>query len=208
MLPREKFVKRSIDALSDVELIAILLSTGTKGRGFMQISQDVARKIKKVSTVDEIFVSIRSVSGVGDVKAMKIVAGIEFGRRLFGKEDVNMMIVNSNQAYQLLKGISKYKQEHFVALYLNARYEVLLKQTINIGSVNSVSVLPRDVITPGLECNCAYVVLAHNHPSGGLSASEEDVIVTRNIAKACNLVGIKLLDHLVITTEGWVTVEI
>lgn len=209
MLPREKFLKRNISSLSDAELIAILLSTGTKERNFMELSNDVVRKVKGLKVVEEIFPIITQIKGVGEVKAMKIVAGIELGRRLYGKsENEKVRLINSKQAFEYLKGMSRYKQEHLIAVYLNARYEILLKKTVNIGTVNAVSVLPRDVIIPGLECNSAFVLIAHNHPSGGLTASDGDIEVTKDILSACKLVGIKLLDHLIITENGWITVEI
>jgi DNA repair protein RadC len=209
MLPREKFSKRNISALTDTELVAIILSTGIKGRDFMQLSSDVLRKIKSVGHLDYIFPTIKLLRGVGEVKAMKIVAGIELGKRLYGKEDPQKIrVVNSQQAYEYVKRIGKYKQEHLVAVYLNARYELLLKRTVSIGSLASVSVSPRDIIIPGLESNCAFVVLAHNHPSGDPTPSGEDVELTKQFKSALEIVGIQLLDHLVVGGEGWESVTL
>lgn len=209
MLPREKFSKRNISALTDAELIAIILSTGIKGRDFMQLSSDVVRKIKNIELVEDIYPTITQLKGVGQVKAMKIVAGIELGKRFFGKPDVQKVrIVNSQQAYEYVKKIAKFKQEHLVAVYLNARYEVLLKRTISIGSVDSVSVSPRDIIIPGLECNAAFVFIAHNHPSEGAIPSGADVEFTKKLKKAVDIVGLKLLDHIVVVKDDWKSVDI
>jgi DNA repair protein RadC len=209
MLPREKFSKRNISALTDTELIAIILSTGIKGRDFMRLSGDVVRKIKNVELVEDIYPTITLLKGVGQVKAMKIVAGIELGKRLFGKTDGRKVrIVNSQQAYEYVKKIGKFKQEHLIAVYLNARYEVLLKRTISIGSLDKVSVSPRDIIIPGLENNCAFVLLAHNHPSGDSSPSKDDSFVTKSLVEALKIVGIKLLDHIVVSETGWQSVSI
>jgi DNA repair protein RadC len=208
MLPREKFSKRNISALTDTELIAIILSTGIKGRDFMQLSVDVVRKIKNVELVEDIYPTITQLKGVGQVKAMKIVAGIEFGKRLFGKEGIKKRIINSQQGYELVKGIAKFKQEHLIAIYLNARYELLLKKTVSIGSLASVSVSARDIIIPGLESNCAFVLLAHNHPSGDPTSSREDIDLTSKFKVALDMVGIRLLDHLVIGGEKWESVPL
>jgi DNA repair protein RadC len=208
MLPREKFSKRNISALTDTELIAIIVSTGIKGRDFMQLSADVVRKIKNVELVEDIYPTITQLKGVGQVKAMKIVAGIELGKRLFGKTDGRKVrIVNSQQAYEYVKGISRFKQEHLVAVYLNARYEVLLKRTVSIGSLSGVSISPRDIIIPGLECNAAFVFIAHNHPSGDESPSKEDIELTSFLRSSLKIVDLELLDHLVIVSSGWRAVE-
>jgi DNA repair protein RadC len=208
MLPREKFSKRNISALTDTELVAIILSTGIKGRDFMRLSTDVVRKIKNVELVEDIYPTITQLKGVGQVKAMKIVAGIELGKRLFGKTDgKKVRIINSQQAYEYVKKISRFKQEHLVAVYLNARYEVLLKRTVSIGSLSSVSISPRDIIIPGLECNAAFVFIAHNHPSGDENPSKEDIELTSFLRSSLKIVDLELLDHLVIVSSGWRAVE-
>jgi DNA repair protein RadC len=93
-----------------------------------------------------------------------------------------------------------------MAVYLNARYELLGKRTIRIGSLNRLSVSPRDIIIPALEFNSAGVILAHNHPSGDSEPSKEDVILTKRIEKAFDIVGLSLIDHLVVARKNWVSV--
>lgn len=209
MLPREKFSKRNISALTDTELVAIILSTGIKGRDFMKLSADVIKRIKNIELVEDIYPTITQLKGVGQIKAMKIIAGIELGKRFFGKSDIQKVkIVNSQQAYEYIRGIAKYKQEHLIAVYLNARYEVLLKRTVSIGSVDNVSVSPRDIIIPGLECNSAFLFIAHNHPSGVVVPSRADVEFTVKLKKAIDIVGLRLLDHLVVVKDDWKSVEI
>jgi DNA repair protein RadC len=211
MLPREKFLRNGIDALSDNDLIAILIGSGIKGKDFKSISLSILRKIRKsIKEGDEITVkSLSKTEGVGQVTAMRILAGMELGRRVYGiYSQEKISIQNSKQAYELLKNMTKFKQEHVVALYLNSRFELIEKKTIRIGGVDNSQLLPRDVITYALDNNSSYVVMAHNHPSGDCSPSQEDMLLTQRLSEAMNLMGITLLEHIVIARNGWKSIEI
>jgi len=210
MLPREKYIERGIDSLSDMELLAIIVGRGIKGKNFLSVSRSLISRMrsilaaKKNITLD----SIQDIDGIGEVTGMKILCGIELGKRLYEIVDVEKMFVrNSQDAYLALKQIGKRKQEHVVALFLNSRFEVISKKTICIGSLDGVNVLPRDIIIPALELNASSVVIAHNHPSGDSSPSQEDVEITRRISSALELVGLSLLDHIVIAENEWRRVE-
>ena len=140
---------------------------------------------------------------------MKILCGIELGRRLYDIGNAEKIFIkNSEDAYSVLKYIGKRKQEHVVALFLNSRFEVISKKTICIGTLDGVNVLPRDIIIPALEFNASSVVLAHNHPSGDSTPSGEDIEITRRINSALELVGLTLLDHIVVAKDEWRRVEI
>jgi DNA repair protein RadC len=211
MLPREKYLEKGIDNLTDMDLIAILVGSGVKGKDFLSVSRSVISRIRrvikngKVIEVDD----ITKVDGVGVVTAMRILCGIELGKRLYGLEDNERSLVrNSEEAYTVLRDIGGKKQEYIVALFLNSRFEVLDRRVICIGSLDGVSVLPRDIIIPALELNASSVVIAHNHPSGDASPSNEDVLITRRIQEGLELVGLNLLDHIVIGKDNWKRVEV
>jgi DNA repair protein RadC len=211
MLPREKYIERGIDSLSDMELLAIIIGRGIKGKNFMSVSRSLLSKMrsvlesKKIITLD----SIRDIEGIGEVTGMKILCGIELGRRLYDIGNAEKIFIkNSEDAYSVLKYIGKRKQEHVVALFLNSRFEVISKKTICIGTLDGVNVLPRDIIIPALEFNASSVVLAHNHPSGDSTPSGEDIEITRRINSALELVGLTLLDHIVVAKDEWRRVEI
>lgn len=211
MFPREKYLEKGIDNLSDIDLIAILVGRGIKGKDFMSVSRSVISKIRQIIGKGNRLeiTDITTISGVGIVTAMRILCGIELGRRLYdlcGKESV--LIKNSQEAYDILKYIGKKKQEHLVGIFLNSRFEVLDKRVICIGSLDGVTVIPRDVIIPALELNASSIVLAHNHPSGDSSPSNEDIAITRKIQDGLNLVGLNLLDHIIIGDNEWRRVEI
>ncbi len=210
MLPREKFSQRGIDSLSDSELISIIVGSGCRKSSFSQISLRILKLLRKTVesgrklNIDDLLL----VDGVGKITAMKILSGIELGRRVYfwdkGDRDV---LRNSKEAYEYLKRMKELKQENIVCVFLNARFEVLKKKTIAIGTLDRAVVLPRDIIISALEVNASSVILAHNHPSGTSQPSNEDVVVTRRIRESLELVGIEFLDHLVISHDGWSSVE-
>lgn len=211
MLPREKFLRGGVDSLSDTDLISILVGSGIKGKDFRTISLSILKKIKKniKCGIDTSISDLTYIDGVGGVTAMRILSGIELGRRIYGLYMGQTTVVkNSNQAYELLKGISNLKQEHIIALYLNSRFELLEQRTVRIGGVDNAGLLPRDVITYALERNASFVVLAHNHPSGDCTPSNEDVLLTQRLKEAMDIVGISLLEHIVIAKGGWKSVDI
>ena len=211
MLPREKYIQKGIDALSDMELLAIIIGRGIRGKDFLSVSRSVLGKMRKALEKGEVITleGICEVDGIGEVTGMKILCGIELGRRLYDLGNKEKIIIhNSEDAYLVLKYIGKRKQEHVVALFLNSRFEVITKKVICIGSLDGVNVLPRDIIIPALECNASSVIMAHNHPSGDSSPSMEDVELTRRMNSALELVGLTLLDHIVVAKDEWRRVEI
>ena len=206
MFPREKFLLKGIDNLSDIDLVAILVGSGIKGRNFLSVSRGVINCIRKIiKNGDSLRIEhITKIEGVGEVTAMKILCGIELGRRLYGlNESERLLVRNSNEAYELLKDVSKKKQEYVISLFLNSRFEVLDKRVICIGSLDGVSILPRDIIIPALELNASSIIMAHNHPSGDSTPSKEDVFITERIKEGLELVGLNLLDHIVIGKDEW-----
>lgn len=211
MLPREKFQQRGVDSLSDNDLIAILVGSGIKGKNFRSISLSVLKQIRNsVKNGKELSLEeLSKTDGVGDITAMRILSGMELGRRVYGiYPSQKFLIYNSQDAYEHLKNIATFKQEHIVALYLNSRFELLEQKTVRIGGVDNAQLLPRDVITYALENNASYVVLAHNHPSGDCSPSQEDVLLTTRLEEAMQLMGIKLLEHIVIAKDGWKSIDV
>lgn len=210
MQPREKFLSRGIDSMSNEELLAVIISKGIKGYNFTSISASVYRKVKRcVSQNLDIFEEIKGIKGIGEVKAMQIVAGIELGKRIHNADNIRKIkILNTEEAWKMLEYMSKYRKEHVIAIFLNARYEVLKKEVIATGSLDRITIHARDIVTPALRLGCAYIILAHNHPSGDSTPSNEDKVFTLSLKSALDIMGIKLLDHLVISSSGWQSVDI
>ena len=211
MLPREKFIKRGINALTENDLISIIISKGIKGRDYRKISIEVYSKLKEIiNEKRELDIGyINSILGVGNVKAMQLISGIELGRRLYQKLDRGVIrILNSNQLYELLSKESRYRQERMIGIYLNSRYELISKKIIAIGNIDNVSIDIREIITYALEFNACYVAISHNHPSGDTTPSVEDIRFTKRLNRALDLMNINFLEHLIIGVNGWTRVDI
>jgi DNA repair protein RadC len=209
MLPREKFSQRGIDSLTDSDLVSILVGSGIKGKDFSSVSKSVIKKFRTIlQSEKEIYIQdLTNISGVGEVTAMRILSGIELGKRLYGLNEKKERIMTSEQAYMLLKDIGTKKKEYVIAVFLNSRFEVIKKETICIGSLDGVGIVPRDILIPALESNAGYVVIAHNHPSGDATPSKEDIVITKRISEALDLVGLRLIDHLVISNTDWKCID-
>lgn len=211
MLPREKFLKGGINILSDIELVEILVGSGIKGRDFKQISRSVMNLVKdcvKENTPLSIK-ELLKIEGVGSVLAMRIVAGIELGRRIYGLFDKEILrITDSKQAYGILKDMSSLKRERVDMVCLNSRFEYICRESIAMGSLNCAKLSPREVLYTAITNNSAFVILAHNHPSGDSTPSQEDIFLTKSISNILEITGIQLLDHIVIGRSSWSSVEI
>lgn len=211
MLPREKFLKRGISVLSDIELVQILVGSGIKGRNFIQISRSIMNKIKG-SVKEEKHLDVEqlvSIGGVGKVVAMRIVAGIELGRRIYGLFDKEVIrVTDSTCAYEIFKDMKDLKRERVDIVCLNSRFEYLCRESIAMGSLNCANLSPREVLYTAISNNSAFVLLAHNHPSGDSTPSQEDISLTKSINDGLELVGIQLLDHIVIGKNDWKSISI
>ena len=211
MLPREKFLKGGINILSDIELVEILVGSGIKGRDFKQISRSVMNLVKD-SIKQNTPLSIQEllkIEGVGSVLAMRIISGIELGRRIYGLFDKEIVrITDSKQAYEILKEMSSLKRERVDMVCLNSRFEYICRESIAMGSLNCAKLSPREVLYTSITNNSAFVILAHNHPSGDSTPSQEDISLTKSISNILEITGIQLLDHIVIGRDTWSSVEI
>ncbi len=190
--------------LSDVELLAILLGTGCAKKDVMMVSDSLLKQIplKKLSSVH--VKDLTAFPGVGTFKASRILAAMELGERVYAPAHLDKVIIKSTkQIIAELKEFSCKKQEYLVTLYLNARHEMVGKEVIGIGSLNSMVITPKEIFTPALQLPCTFVVIAHNHPSGDPNPSDDDIQFTKRIHEAGELMGIHLLDHIVLARSSY-----
>lgn len=198
--PREKLLRKGAAALSDQELLAVLLGTGTLGTDVMSL----ADKLKRI--VDEKGFAIRaedltSVAGVGDAKATLILAAIEFARRRIKPDGAKI-----EEPADLLPHVRHYadrKQEHFLCATINGANEILNIRVVSIGLVDRTPVHPREVFADALSDRASGVIVAHNHPSGGLEPSPHDLDVTAQLKAAGAVMGIALLDHIIFNKNDY-----
>lgn len=202
--PREKLVELGAKGLKDKELLAILLRTGHDQKNAIELADEVLKKcdIKKLLcyTIND-FLNIK---GIDQGKACTLVASFELVKRALEVEDNNLpIIMSARDAVNHLQELRTARKEHFVALYLNARNQLIYKETISVGTLNASLVHPREVFKPAIDNLAVSIIVAHNHPSGNLGMSEEDVKMTKKLASVGEIMGVGVIDSLIITESGF-----
>jgi DNA repair protein RadC len=199
--PREKLEKLGPSALKDDELLALLLRTGYAGKNVLELSRELLRRHPDGGLRKLKFEELKALKGVGASRASTLLAAFELAERLSDKPQ-EPVLDSPQKAADRLRWMRSLKQEHFAALYLNARHQAIFEDTIFKGTLSSSLVHPREVFAPALEKRAAAIIVAHNHPSGDPRPSAEDREATRRLRRAGELLGIELLDHLVIAEKG------
>lgn len=208
MQPREKLIQKGTDALSDLELLAILIGTGYKGRSYRDVARSCLKSMRKRLDNGDLGVKdLVGVRGIGAGKACKIVAGVELGKRLYTVKNEDLFVADSASAYEILKGMGKLKQEQVRVLFLDGRYRLKADRVVAVGALNRVSIEPHVILSTALELNAVNLIMAHNHPTGVVKPSREDLAFTGRITEACKIVGIRLLDHLIIGRNTWESIN-
>ena len=192
--PREKLQHKGVQSLSDVELLAVLIGSGTQQQDVMAVSAKLL-KILDGNGLAPSLDHLCQVEGVGLAKATLIVAALEFVRRRIRPRGIK--IAYPPDVYPLIRHMADRRQEHFICISLNGANEVISVRTVSVGLVNRALVHPREVFADPITDRAAAIIVAHNHPSGNLSPSLDDLSVTRQLKEAGHTLGIKLLDHLI-----------
>lgn len=198
--PREKLLHKGAPALSDQELLAVMLGKGTASMDVMTLAAKMAR------LMDEKGLEVKAndltqFDGVGDAKAALILAAIEFARRRIKPEGSKI-----ETPADLLPHVRHYadrKQEHFLCATINGANEILNIRVVSIGLIDRSPVHPREVFADALADRAAAIIVAHNHPSGGVEPSQSDSSITAQLKAAGEVLGIALLDHIVFTRTGY-----
>lgn len=201
--PRERLFELGPGALSDADLVALVFGSGSGGEGVLDVAARVTRSIH-LRRLHQIAVEdILAIKGMGPARAAQLLAAAEIGRRLWPDADPIPLVRGPETIFELTADIRRSNREHFVGFYLNSRNQVLRREIISIGSLNASIVHPREVFIPALAVSAASLILAHNHPSGDPSPSEEDLAITRRITESGRLLGIELLDHVVVARDAY-----
>jgi DNA repair protein RadC len=202
--PREKLIRKGSAALSDVELLAVLLGSGTRRSGVLDVASRILRTLNGRLDSGDLEV-LQSIPGVGRAKACQIEAALELARRHIAKG--RHLIREAADALPYLQPIRAKKQEHFVCISLNGASEVIESRVVTVGLLDANQVHPREVFSDPIGDRAAAILVAHNHPSGTLEPSPEDLALTRRIVKAGDLLGIRVLDHLIVTADGFLSLK-
>ncbi|MEO9869961.1 RadC family protein [Ekhidna sp.] len=205
--PREKLLLKGKSALSEAELIAILIGSGNKDQTAVELAQHILNQCENnLSSLARLSVKdLQKFKGIGGAKAISIVAALEVGRRRKEVEpSKRVKIKASKDAYNLLKGdLMDLNHEEFWLILLKRNNEVIKKEMISRGGVSGTVVDAKIIFKRALEETASGIILAHNHPSGNLKASTEDINLTNRLKQAGNSLDITVLDHLILTNEGF-----
>ena len=199
--PREKLLEKGAGALQDHELIAAVIGRGVPGRDALAVGREVARLLKEEGLEALCPGRLLSVHGLGEAKAAQILAGIELARRHLCRE--SRAIRSAEDVWRELAEYREKKQEYFLALTLDGASRMLARRVIHIGTLNHSLVHPREIFADAVAERAAGIIVAHNHPGGQCFPSDVDRRITRRLAEAGRLLGIELLDHVILTREGW-----
>ncbi len=200
--PREKLLNNGVESLSNAELIAILLATGTKeitainlAENILNYSNDGIRYLTE-TTVEE----LSNIRGMGLAKSAQLIAAVELGKRIALTTKVNNYRIKSpmDVSSLLMEELRYKKKEYFNILLLNTKHELISIENISIGSLNASIVHPREVFQRAIKRSSSSIILVHNHPSGDPSPSNEDIKITKRLQEAGSIIGIEVLDHIII----------
>jgi DNA repair protein RadC len=195
--PRERLLARGAAALSDAELLAIVLRTGVRGKSAVELGRELLARFRTLAGI--LSADLAGVKGLGPAKRAQFAAALELARRSVSQQ-IQADALNSPGAVRdyLRLAISGREHEVFVCLWLDAQHRIIKSEELFRGTLTQTSVYPREVVKAGLRNNAAAVIFAHNHPSGAAQPSQADELLTRNLKDALALVEIKVLDHFVV----------
>ncbi|CAB5496362.1 RadC family protein [Bathymodiolus thermophilus thioautotrophic gill symbiont] len=195
--PRERLLQQGANALSKSDLLAILLGSGIKGTNVQKLSQTIIEKFNK-DFLDLSIDDLRTISGIGQVKAMQIISAIALVKRIYQEQNTDEFIVkNAQDVLTLTHNLKDKKKEYLVCLYLNSHNALIKKETISISLLNKSLLHPKEVFHSAIELRATSVILIHNHPTGDPKFSEQDELIVKKISEAGKIIGIPVIDFLI-----------
>src|SRR4030067_1336903 len=208
--PRENLIQYGPQALKDSELLAIILTTGIRGKFNVVELSDFLLKLYGIKGLskEKSVAELMKNTGLPKVKATQVIACMELGRRIFYEDKSRVPTIKTpEEVFKYLADMQKLTKEQFRGLYLNTRNRLIHDEVISMGSLNLSIVHPREVFRPAVEFGAAAIILAHNHPSGEPEPSDEDVKMTKQMLEAGKMMEIEVLDHLIIGDEKYVSLK-
>ena len=208
--PREKLIKKGPETLLSQELLAIILAQGTRKEEVLTMANRIFKEYGEKSILFETNVEkLQKALDIPITKACQIVACFELGRRFFQKKQGKKIFIRSaKDVFSYLSDMRDLEKEHLRGLYLNSRNYLLHDELISIGSLTANIIHPREVFRPALEYSATSIILAHNHPSGSAKPSEADMVITEQLVKAGQNLGINLVDHVIIAKNKFFSIPV
>ncbi len=198
-LPREKLIQFGPEILSDSELFAVMLGTGTKDENVFSMSSRILEEIKIHNLPRKNYSNLIKINGINKAKACLLIASFELSKRALLDESEKKKISCAKDVFEMIKhDFMRWREERCIVLVLNRRNEVISEKTISIGTLDSNVIHPREIFRIVIEENGASLILVHNHPSGNPEPSDEDIKITKQVKAASKMMGIDFLDHVII----------
>lgn len=204
--PRERFIKYGVSSLSNEELIAIILKTGTKNISVKDLSRKILNEIKDISNLkDMTYNKLIKIKGIGTVKAIEILASLELGRRVYYRNvKQKIKLNNTTLVFEHFKNLFiDETQENFYALYLNTKTELISYKLLFKGTINTSVVHPREIFKYAFLESASSIIVIHNHPSNNTTPSKEDIELTNKLFEIGNIMAIPVIDHIIIGIDNY-----
>lgn len=205
--PRERLINNGVEVLSNEELLAIILKTGNKENSAKELANILIKELDGIKNLNNInYEKLKSIKGIGDAKACEILASIELGKRINKEIDnLNNIILNKTSlVYEYYRNIIGDKdQEFFYAVYLDNKKRIIKDKLLFIGTLNYSVVHPREVFKNAYILSASGIIVVHNHPTGNVIPSKQDLDMTKNLVEVGNTLGIRVIDHIVIGRNNY-----
>ena len=198
--PREKLKAKGVKALSNEELLMVILGRGMKGRDVRVLAKDILKEVEK-NPENINLANLNNIQGIGLAKATQILASFEFAKRYLIKDDIK--IRNADDILKLVEDIRNKKQEYFITLTLTGASDLIEKRTVFIGTINQSIVHPREIFADAISDRAAGIVFVHNHPMDDPNPSNDDIEITNRLCEVARIVGIHVIDHIVVSKKDY-----
>lgn len=198
--PRERLKKVGAENLSDKELLSILLKTGTKDRNVNEVALELLKKYSLLDLKNTSMQHLTSIKGIGEVKALELIAAIELGKRIFLREPLSLVkLENPKEIWESSKYLfHDLKQEHFYGYYFNNKQELIERKLLFMGTINSATTHTREIFKEAYRVSASSIICLHNHPSNDTTPSQADIIFTERLMRTGSMQGIPVVDHIIV----------
>lgn len=197
--PREKLINEGVEILSNTELLAIILRTGSRDKSVIELAKDVLYRLENISDLKKLTLEeLLKVNGIKVAKATSIIAAIELGKRLEKASYHTEVIESAKDIYYKMKFLENENQENFYCMFLNTRLAIIKYELIYKGTVDQMVIHPRDIFIKAIKANASYIILVHNHPTGNANPSKADKTTTKALTEVSEIINIEILDHIII----------
>lgn len=204
--PREKMLIYGPEKLSDIQLLSVIIGTGTRELGVIDLAKSLINNFGLNNMATATCEELSMYHGLGPARACKIAAAFELSKRALGNKKTNIYL-KPKDIWEQMWDIRAAHKEHFVTFYLDTRNQEIKREITSIGTINLSLVHPREVFEPAVRNFAASIIIAHNHPSGSLEPSDEDINITSRLCQAGKILGINVLDHIIVSKESFISMK-